>query len=58
MTELFAKILAIVEKWDKHIKPGSQWHASECCVDELVEELKDALGWKESEAKEAIGLNE
>jgi hypothetical protein len=37
------RVREIVAKWEQHITPGSEWHLQECCVDELVAELKAAL---------------
>lgn len=36
------RIEKVITKWDKHFD-YSPWHAAECCVDDLVKELKKAF---------------
>jgi hypothetical protein len=32
-----------IGKWRDHTEPGSNYHASECCVDDLLDELEALL---------------
>jgi hypothetical protein len=42
--EKVKELFAAIDKWDKyHYDPDNGWHYSECCYEDVIDELKAIL---------------